>query len=356
MSWPRIAIALSIICLTTACAESTIPGDDPAASGEDSTSTSTPEFQNGLEQLKSQYDDGGGKRDYVGLSDPCKILESNFSSPLLSQNMGIFFEVQGEGNVTVAQSAFGINGVADFTHQQLAVFQSGGFGARAAGLGGGYSADLIAGFAFGFDDSVLDWEGKMVAATGNASLPILSSFLSGSAGAFFQPGSDLNGDGKIDFTSEEVREVPDSNVYGLFGGVELGLRLDAWRTMTGFDGELEATQRGLAKEATGKLFRNLKDNGGLFIGGLDVSLVTRDGTTCSPEWPAKDGDKDCIISVGSASDSRSDQSLEMAKAVCSMLGECAHPLAWAGATTAYAVGLLHGMARGPSICSPDDNE
>jgi hypothetical protein len=312
-------------------------------------------FQEGASKFQQQFGTSG-KADFSVFSGPCDVIsnflgtESHDFNPL---EMAYFLELEVEGNISGKTWNSGIDIVSDMKHHQFAVFSFKGEGIRSTLMSAGGAAEVYGGLAFGFEDSILEWEGNYTKANLDYNpIPPLKALFSGNAGLMVHGVQEKHA---LQFDSDY------NTIVGVYGGFEASVRpYFNFETGLGVTAEAHSGKRTLDKNFTRALYGKIKERPvsrilswfGLDGGTVDVRLVTADGDLCPEQWPKKEPEKKCVIEVGSDNDPNWKKSLKMAGATCSALGGCdVNPLAATAAQVIASVGLVQetGAAIGKCV-------
>lgn len=277
---------------------------------------------------------GNGKADLFGLDiDPCKLLGPLAELGDDGIRSGLVIGVEGEGVLGTAVGFGGFDLVWDLYHQQLSVsrYAGAGFGLPGAGA----SVQGYVGAGFGFEEGVSDWDGYIVGASADISLPLLRDFVSLEP-AVFVSGEDRNGDHVI--SPSEVL-APPNGVYGFTMGVSLGFDLLPDPSPVG--GSIVEGYWQQYKTAVRAVYERLRGVKMFYVKDLQVRLVdAENGEACPESWPDQDGGRECVIEFGDPADSYLSRSVHTAYSMCYLTGRCAVPLTWPMSASALAVGAL----------------
>lgn len=291
------------------------------------------------QQFADQYGDlqgefGKGNNGLLGIHvDPCDALRPLAKWGHDGMRAGLVVGVEGEGVLGPAVGFGGFDLVWDLYHQQLGVSRYAGAGVGVPGLGA--SIEAYVGGAFGFEHGVQDWDGYFVNGNVEIGLPFLKDYLSLDPGGYVT-GVDENGDGVI--APSEIL-VPPNGVYGFSIGVSLGFDLLPDPLPVG--GSVTEGYWQNYKSATRFFYDRLANTRMFGIRKLKVRLVEPEtGEECPADWPATDGEMECVIEFGDPSDNYLSRSVNTAYSICTLTGGCATELTWPMSTTALAIGAL----------------
>jgi hypothetical protein len=313
--------ALGLVTLATGC-----------AIGDPQTGQALDEFDQAYGDLSGEF--GNGKADLLGgRLDPCPLLQKLAPLGHDGTRMGLLLGVEGEGVLGPAVGFGGFDLVWDLFHQELTVSRYAGAGLGVPGAGA--SVQAYAGTAFGFERGVSDWDGYFVNAGLELGLPLLKDFISLNP-TVYATGVDENRDGFIG--PSEIRRPPEG-VYGFSVGVSLGF--DLLPEVLPVGGSVTEGYWQPYKSAIRALYDELEHTRVLGLRRLHVRLVDEEtGWECDPEWPAVDGDAECVIKFGDEGESYVGAALNTAYSICHVTGRCAVPLTWPLSAEALAIGAV----------------
>jgi hypothetical protein len=334
------ALLIGLVALGSAC--STEPSIDPCeqpdslrADFADDFASLNAEFGNDKAPLFHSAECADNpKADAFGfLPEPCDLLAPLIPFGEDALRMGFFVGAAGQGTWGPVVGNGGFDIVWDLYHQQLTVSTYAGGGVATPGLSVGGS--VYAGAAFGFEQSVQDWQGYFVTGAVEVGLPYLQDFLNVGASVFVS-GVDENDNGLIG--PGEVLLPPDG-VYGF--GVSVGAGLSYLPPALPANGSLTEGLWTVHKEAIRELYDDFKNTKMFFTVPMKVRLVNHvDGTPCSEDWPYVDGDMSCVIEFGDPNDSYFKRAINTGYSICHVTGRCVMPLSWPMSVTALGIGAL----------------
>jgi hypothetical protein len=314
--------ALAAALLGTACVSSS-DAPDPQA-----------EFQASFELLASQAGASGTNR--------CQALGLFRELGDDALHSGFTVGVEGVGVLGALAGFGGYDIVWDLYHQELTVSMYGGPGVATPGAGA--SVSFYAGIGLGFAHGVSDWDGYFLTATADVGIPLLKKLVHLEASGFVSAVRDPQG---------SLRPLaPPAGVYGLTFGVSVGVGIDL--VPTPVSGNLTVGLWVPHKGAIRRVHDELRAHRIFGIRPLVARLVDHETRApCHADWPAVDGERDCVVALGKRDATPAQRSLHVAYSICALSGGCLVPLAFQMATAALAIGTIRAHGHdAASDCTP----